>query len=268
MISLHKWARIILPVLLGVCSTGASACGGDDTLEVTICGNLQVPNEVDSLRIVLADENLRPVRSGVIRLYNRSLVLDASVDEDASIDAGATSDAGVMDGGTDAGDGGGMDASLPDASLPDASAEDAGMDSDVADAGNGDAGSEDLEGVISLPVSITLPRPSGPGWVEVKVLQSGVQVTGAFRRVDDFARLDSVEMVVTLDCLPVDCPAGQTCIEGRCELAPGPRGEPSCIGQPAPRDAGIDASEGDGGASDSGADDAAMGGEADAGADA
>ena len=130
---------------------------------------------------------------------------------------------------------------------------DAGMSSDAgADAGfedggtaSGDAGLEEpnLEGVRPLPVSIALPRPSGPGWVEVEVLQAGVQVTRAVRRMDDFSRHASIEMVLTLDCLPVDCPAGQTCVSGRCELAPGPRDEPSCVGQPESRDAGADAGD-------------------------
>jgi len=255
MISLHRPLRVFLAALSVICGTWVSGCGDDDTLEVRVCGNLQVPAEVDSLRIVLADENLRPVRSGVIRLYNRSVILDASVAEDAQMDAQLGGDAGSRDGGSAPRDGSVPDAAIPDASVSDASAEDAGT---TGDAGVSDAGVADLDGVIQLPVSITLPRPSGPGWVEVKVLQSGVQVNAAFRRVDDFARLDRVEMVLALDCLPVSCPAGQTCIEGRCELAPGPRDEPTCVGQPAPRDAGMDAGEGDSSVFDAGTEDSAV----------
>jgi len=95
-----------------------------------------------------------------------------------------------------------------------------------------------------LPTSTILPRPSGPGWVRVLVLRGGVELSRSDRRVDDFARLSEVDMVLTADCLPVDCAVGQTCIAGRCELAPGPRGEPLCADQPASRDGGsLDAND-------------------------
>lgn len=88
--------------------------------------------------------------------------------------------------------------------------------------------------VDSLPVTASIPCGTGLGWARVEALLEGVEVIVFARRVADLEAQGAVDMAISLACLGVTCPLGQTCIEneetgdGECELAPSADDPPGC----------------------------------------
>ncbi|HJK96512.1 MAG TPA: hypothetical protein RMF84_04785 [Polyangiaceae bacterium LLY-WYZ-14_1] len=80
----------------------------------------------------------------------------------------------------------------------------------------------------SLPVAPSLTRPTGRGWVRVVPLLDGVAVGQFDREILSFDGVASVDAVLDSRCRRSFCPAGQTCIEGNCQVAPLASDPPGC----------------------------------------
>lgn len=88
--------------------------------------------------------------------------------------------------------------------------------------------------VDNLPLTRAIPCGTGLGWARIEALLDGVEVIVFARRVGELESKGSVNMRLSLACLGVTCPLGQTCIEdpdtgeGECELAPSGNDPPGC----------------------------------------
>lgn len=190
------------PLLALVIALAAASCKDETPMVVvTVCGDLQAPGDVDTLRVTVRNEDRTEAYSGLIENLSPGPRTDSS----------NTSN----DGGTDAGD---SDAAPPDAAPPDAGAGDAGPP------GTGCA----ADGV---PVrrAARLPAPSGRGWVEVVGLREGVRVIASEIRSAPVGDGDRAVVVpLNRDCLGAECPLGQTCRAGACVIVPQGETEGAC----------------------------------------
>lgn len=85
----------------------------------------------------------------------------------------------------------------------------------------------------TLPLTASIPCGTGLGWARIEALLEGVEVIVFARRVGDLEAQGSVNMRLSLACLGVTCPLGQTCMEnetgeGECQLAPSADDPPGC----------------------------------------
>ncbi len=168
-------------------------------LRVSVCGDLRAPDDVDTLRVTVRDEDRTETYAGIVELVPpgpRTVTPDTS---DMGVPDGSVSDAGPVDLGV--------------------------VDAGVGDGGVGDGGLADAGPVCSsdgVPVrrGLSLPLPKGRGWVEVIGLRAGVQVVAAEVRAPAGAGDVAVLLPLTVACLGVTCPLGQTCRSGACVLVP------------------------------------------------
>lgn len=193
-----SWAPALA---LGI-ALGAASCKDETPMvAVTVCGDLQAPDDVDTLRVTVRNEDRSEAYSGLVENLAPSPRTDLS---------NTSSDAGI-----DAGDSG---ATPPDAAPPDAGAGDVGVP------GAGCA----AEGV---PVrrTLRLPAPTGRGWVEVVGLRDGVRVAASEIRSAPIGDSDRAVVVpLNRDCLGAECPLGQTCRAGACVIVPQGETEAAC----------------------------------------
>jgi|GEM_PF-1616872 len=111
-----------------------------------------------------------------------------------------------------------------------------------------------------LPVQLSFTAPDTPMWVVIQGLKDGAEVMKQEVRIKAQPQADiQVPVRFTQSCGGVDCPLGQTCVDGECVITPYWDTDPmSCDNLPVPTPP-------DGGstASDAGATDAAAGPDAD-----
>jgi hypothetical protein len=187
--------------LAGLLALVAWGCSDEPAgSNVRICGDLAVPVEVDSLRVVVRRADRTEAFSAVRTLADP------------------------------------VDAAIPDAGEPDAAPGDGGApDASLSpEAGPTDAGPPDAALAPSAPrcvvegprvtASVALPPISRDAWVEVIGLRAGVQVISAE------VRASGGPIVVPLHaaCLGVRCLPGQTCVDGACAAVPLAADAPPC----------------------------------------
>ena len=81
-----------------------------------------------------------------------------------------------------------------------------------------------------LPVITELEGAAGSGWARASALSEGGPVLRFDRRIATFGEGPDVELFLSRACLgSIRCPAGQTCIDGDCVLAPTEDEEPRCF---------------------------------------
>ncbi len=172
---------LALPAGLAGCKDPSSA------LSIRICGRLDVPSEIDALRVVVLNEDRSEASAGLTELGGAS-------SPDMSTDGGIL-DLGVADAG--------VEAELADA----------GTDGGLTETG---PACEPVE--RPLEARLELPPGEGHGWVQVIALHQGVEVARAEVRHPE----EGGALVLALErgCLGITCPLGQTCVAGACELVP------------------------------------------------
>ncbi len=187
------WAPLLA---LSIALAAASCKDETPMVVVTVCGDLQAPGDLDTLRVTVRDEDRSEAYSGLIEKLSPGPRTDSS----------NTSNSGEMDAGDS------------DAAPPDAGAGDAGPpDSGCAAAG------------VPVRRAARLPAPSGRGWVEVVGLRDGVRVVVSEVRTAPIGDADlAVVVPLNRDCLGAECPLGQTCRAGACVLVPQGETEAAC----------------------------------------
>jgi hypothetical protein len=75
--------------------------------------------------------------------------------------------------------------------------------------------------ISALPQSVSFPLLEGEGWIVVTGLRDEVEIIRFERRIHVEGQ-ESNPIVAYLDrqCLGFQCPLGQTCLQGRCQLTP------------------------------------------------
>jgi hypothetical protein len=186
----------VRPLILAVGLAALSGCHSDPRIEIEVCGNLDVPEQIDAIRLSVLDDALTEVESGVIELLPREHpVLDAGNGRSLVLDTPRHK--GADDGGPDV---------------------------------DGGTGEETVE-ILTLPVTASLPAPAGSGYVRAQGLLDGVEVARFDRRIPDFEEIERAELVLRKNCYgTLTCRKGQTCVSERCVLAPAPSDSPGCGG--------------------------------------
>ena len=185
----------MLLLLLIVSLLAYAGCGSESRIEFHICAELDVPKELDALRISILDEALQEQRFALIELTRREMVAEGGVTN------GATSDRDRQSGSQE-----------PNAE----SASKAETDTQNAT-------------TRSLPITPSLKGESGPGYLRVQALLEGVEVARFDRQIPDLEKTTAVDMPLTKGCYgKTNCSLGQTCVGDRCIVAPIGAAPPAC----------------------------------------
>jgi hypothetical protein len=185
-------------VVIAIASVLAlSGCGSDAQIRFRICGGLEVPEQLDALRISVLDGDLNEQRFALIELTEREVKIEA----------------GRRDGGSSAS--GGRSAQK------DSGAQTA-KKTETEEEGTSTAAK-------TLPLTASLPGNGGSGYVRVQALLKGVEVARFDRRILDLGKTTEVDMPLTDKCYgKYNCPRGQTCVKGDCVVAPIGDDAPGC----------------------------------------
>jgi hypothetical protein len=133
---------------LATVSMAAAGCTSDEANAVVeLCGDLSVPDDIDSVRVVIYDQNRAPLRQGVRELW-----------------------------------------SCPGPTLH------------------------------RLPQTLEFDPVEGDVFIEVQGLKDGAPVIRSELRTTYGAETEAATVSLTQACMGARCAAGETCIEGKCEL--------------------------------------------------
>ncbi len=172
-----------------------AGCGSESQIAFRICGKLDVPEQLDALRISILDQELTEQSFALIELTTREMVAEGGVGDKAGSD-------------------------------------DEQNDSEDTEAENADGanGSGDQSASTrSLPVIASLKARSGSGYLRVQALLEGVEVARFDRQVPDLEKVSTVDMPLTETCYGrYNCALGQTCVKGDCVVAPLATDPPAC----------------------------------------
>lgn len=201
------WNRGCCALALGLAALGGGCEDESARVTIELCGDVQVPETLDAVRIIVLHEDRTPSSEGVFELA-------------------PAAGPGVLPG---------EGASPPDAGFPDATAAgevDAGQaDSGPPDSGAADGGAPSASACGGATLSERLSVGAGDGlmWIAAVGLRDGAEVMRVEVRGSSggVARLPLVQA-----CLGVSCPLGQTCIGGTCGLVPAAHDEAACVSPP------------------------------------
>jgi hypothetical protein len=183
--------RLLIASLLTI-----AACGSESQIAFRICGKLDVPEQIDALRISILDEKLTEQSFALIELTARKMVAEGGIGDSAT----------------------------PDDEQSDP------RNTEAEDAADGGDESKDRSATTkSLPVIGSLKARSGSGYVRVQALLEGVEVARFDRQVPDLEGVSTVDMPLTEKCYGrYNCALGQTCVKGDCVVAPMATDPPTC----------------------------------------
>jgi hypothetical protein len=172
-------------------------CGSDSEISFRICGKLDVPKQLDALRISILDEALTEQNFALIELTEREVALEGGPKDKANSDDDQPNDS--EDGETD----------------------------ESTDSENE---SRDQPATTrSLPIIASLTTGSGSGYVRVQALLKGVEVARFDRQVPKLDAVSAVDMPLAEKCYGrYNCALGQTCVKGECVVAPYTADPPTC----------------------------------------
>lgn len=172
------------------------SCRSESQIEFHICGNVQVPEQIDAIRVSILNDSMAEVQAGLIELEPRD-----PISVEGEVDGSPEDETKDLDGA---------------------------IDSDGNDANPLSEGSTG-SGPFELPITVSLPNHHGSGFLRIQGLLDGVETARFDRTVDDFERIDEVDMSLTKQCYGrMSCSLGQTCIKGDCKLAPPVGSAPFC----------------------------------------
>lgn len=81
---------------------------------------------------------------------------------------------------------------------------------------------------ITLPIETEIPASEGIGYISVEGRSAGLLAVRYTLRVRDLATIEPLSFPLDSECARFDCPEGETCIAGTCEMAPLPERSPEC----------------------------------------
>ncbi len=174
-----------------------AGCDSESQISFRICGKLDVPEELDAVRISVLDQKLTEQGFALIELTPRDIAAEAGTEnsEDPGDDQQNDSE-----------------------------------DDEADEADNSKPESEDGSAhARSLPVVASLRTGSGSGYVRVQALLEGVEVARFDRQVPELDAVSAVDMPLTEKCYGrYNCALGQTCVKGNCVVAPFAADPPTC----------------------------------------
>lgn len=192
------WNRRCCALALALLAAGCEDEPARITLE--LCGDVEVPEILDAVRIIVLHEDRSPSSEGVFEL--------APAEGPGALPGeGPPARGAAFDGSVVAADAGPLDAGAADGGAP------------VVPSCGG----------ATLSERLRVGAGDGLMWIAAVGLRDGaevmrVEVRGASGAT---ARLPLVEA-----CLGVTCPLGQTCIGGTCGLVPAAHDEGACVSPP------------------------------------
>jgi hypothetical protein len=171
---MRKSAALFLPLFITLCGGVSAGCGNSPRVVAHLCGDVNIPGDIDAVRLSIQDETDQEMASGVVQLF---------LPEDQGVPIGQENGGETSDGG------------VPQAECP-----------------KGE--------VQELPVSFELHNGAGTVWVIAQGLKDQVEVMNSVVRAQfPISGPEHVYIGLQASCMGAFCAYGQTCVNGKCEVA-------------------------------------------------